>query len=139
MTALRGVLSLLAIRTLLCKELGLPLDPFFGERVEVITDVKQMPTTIGKVMEFADTQCKEYAEILTVQRLANFLKDDYEGSRNEEIEGILNKIKPVPNINIGVLNGTATGEARQNFTDSSLAESKDTSLLTSDDNPKLLE
>ena len=113
MRALSGVLSLLAVRTLICNELGLSQEPFFGDRVEAITDTNQIPTTIGKVLAFGNEQCKEYAEMLTIQRLANYLKDDYHGTRDAEIEGILDKIKPAPNITIGTLNGSATGQVTQ--------------------------
>ena len=113
MIALRGVLSLFAVRTLICNELGLSHEPFFGARVEMIADTNMIPTTIGKVLVFAEEQCKEYAEVLTVQRLASFLKEDYLGTRDAEIEGIISKIKPATNINIGTLNGSATGKVTQ--------------------------
>jgi len=101
MSALSGVLSLLAIRTLICEELTLPTAPFFGKRVEVVADVKQMPTTIDKVMEFAEKQCKEYVEVLTVQRLVDHLRQDYLGMRDEQVEGIINAVKPATNISVG--------------------------------------
>jgi len=113
MTALRGVLSLLAIRTLICQELDLTTAPFFGKRVEVITDVKQMPTTIGKVMEFAEKHCKEYAEVLTVQRLADYLRQDYLGTRDEQVEGIMNKIKPAMNIFVDKNYGPCSGNIQE--------------------------
>lgn len=109
MAALGGVLSLLALRTLLCEELSLPTAPFFGKRLEVVADVRQMPTTIGRVMEFAERQCKEYTEVLTVQRLADYLRQDYMGTRNEQVEGILSAARPAANIfvdkNYGPCNG----------------------------------
>lgn len=113
MTALSGVLSLLAIRTLICQELDLPTAPFFGKRVEAITDVKQMPTTIGKVMEFADKLCKEYAEVLTVQRLADYLRQDYLGTRDEQVEGILNAVKPATNIFVDKNYGPCSGNIQE--------------------------
>ena len=122
MRALSGVLSLLAVRTLICNELGLSQEPFFGDRVEAITDTNQIPTTIGKVLAFGNEQCKEYAEMLTIQRLANYLKDDYHGTRDAEIEGILDKIKPAPNITIGTLNGSATGQVTQNIDNQKLLQ-----------------
>lgn len=122
MRALSGVLSLLAVRTLICNELGLSQEPFFGDRVEAITDTNMIPTTIGKVLAFGNEQCKEYAEMLTIQRLANYLKDDYLGTRDAEIEGILDKIKPAPNITIGTLNGSATGQVTQNIDNQKLLQ-----------------
>lgn len=112
--ALRGVLSLMVLRTLLCHELGVKLTPFFGRRVEVVNELRMMPTTIGRVMDFAQAQCKEYAEVLTVQRLTQYLRDEYLGRRDAEIDGILNTLKPAPNITIGTLNGSATGTVSQN-------------------------
>lgn len=47
--ALRGVLSLMVLRTLLCRELGLKLTPFFGQRVEVVNEAGMEPKTIGQV------------------------------------------------------------------------------------------
>lgn len=107
--ALIGVLSLFALRSLICKELNLPTTPFFGKRVEAITDVRLMPTTIGKVFEFAETQCKDHAELVTAQRIIDFLRQDYLDTRDEQVENILNICKPATNIfvdkNYGPCNG----------------------------------
>lgn len=113
MTALNGVLSLLAIRTLLCQELDLPTDPFFGQRVEKITDVRQMPTTIGKVMDFVKGRCKDHTEVLTVQSLADYLRQDYLGIRDEQVEGILNTVKPATNIIIDKNYGPCNGNIQE--------------------------
>ena len=107
--ALIGVLSLFALRSLICKELNLPTTPFFGKRVEAITNVRLMPTTIGKVFEFAETQCKDHAELVTAQRIIDFLRQDYLDTRDEQVENILNICKPATNIfvdkNYGPCNG----------------------------------
>ena len=107
--ALIGVLSLFALRSLICKELNLPTTPFFGKRVEAISDVRKMPTTIGKVFEFAETQCKDHAELVTAQRIIDFLRQDYLDTRDEQVENILNICKPATNIfvdkNYGPCNG----------------------------------
>ena len=104
-----GVLTLFALRSLICKELNLPITPFFGKRVEAISDVRKMPTTIGKVFEFAETQCKDHAELVTAQRIIDFLRQDYLDTRDEQVENILNICKPATNIfvdkNYGPCNG----------------------------------
>lgn len=131
MTALSGVLSLFAIRTLLCRELDLSEEPFFGTRTEMITDVREMPATIGRVMDFADSQCKEYAEILTVQRLADYLRQDYLNTRNDQIESIISRAKPATNIfvdrNYGPCNGNIQEQRLQLMSDNN------------DNNTKLIE
>ena len=45
-------------------------------------------------------------------RTISFVRD-YQNTRNEQIESILDRIKPAPNINIGTLNGSATGQVTQ--------------------------
>ena len=117
MHALQGVLSLMAIRTLICRELKLGMEPFFGSRVPEITEVGQLPTTIGRVMEFNRTQCRTYEESLTLQRLVEWLERDSRGNRQEEIEQMLCAHNPAPNISIGTLVGSATGEVKQEFND----------------------
>ena len=90
MRALQGVLSLMAIRTLICQELNLSMEPFFGNRVPEITEVSQLPTTIGRVMVFNQTQCRTYEESLTLQRLVEWLERDSRGNHQAEIEQMLN-------------------------------------------------
>ena len=117
MRALQGVLSLMAIRTLICRELDLSMEPFFAGREPEITEVSQLPTTIGRVMEYNRTQCRTYKESLTLQRLVDWLERDYRGTRNAQIEAMLNTHNPAPNININTLVGSATGEVKQEFKD----------------------
>lgn len=113
MAALRGVLSLLALRTLICEELNLDSAPFFGKRVEVIADVRQMPTTLGKVIDFAEKQCKKYDEVLTMQRLVDHLRQDYLGTRDAQVEGIINAIKPATNIYVDKNYGPCSGNIQE--------------------------
>lgn len=117
MTALSGILSLLAIRTLICKELNLPTAPFFGKRLEVISDVRLMPTTIGKVMDYATNQCRNDEQVATVQHLADFLRQDYLGMRDKQIEDIIKAVKPATNIfvekNYGPCNGNIQEQTLQ--------------------------
>lgn len=115
--ALQGVLSLLAIRTLICRELNLGMEPCFESRIPEENDVRLMPTTIGRVMDFAKDQCKKYEEVMTMQRLVDWLERDSRGTRNAQIEAMLNTHQPAPSISIGTLVGSATGEVRQEFKD----------------------
>lgn len=117
MRALQGVLSLMAIRTLICRELNLGTEPVFDGCVPEITEVSQLSTTIGRVMEFNQTQCRTYEESLTLQRLVDWLERDSRGNRQAEIEQMLSAHNPAPNINIGTLVGSATGEVKQEFKD----------------------
>ena len=46
----------------------------------------EMPTTIGRVVEFGKTQCELPIQRQTIQMLAQWLRDDYEQSHSKEIE-----------------------------------------------------
>ena len=109
--ALQGVLSLMAIRTLICRELNLGMEPFFGRRVPEITEVSQLPTTIGRVMDFNQTQCRTYEESLTLQRLVEWLERDSRGNRQAEIEQMLNAHPDEPQV-IEIKNEFADGSCR---------------------------
>ena len=109
--ALQGVLSLMAIRTLICRELHLGMEPFFGRRVPEITEVSQLPTTIGRVMEFNKTQCRTYEESLTLQRLVEWLERDSRGNRQTEIEQMLSAHHDEPQV-IEIKNEFADGSCR---------------------------
>jgi hypothetical protein len=52
-----------------------------------ITNPMEMPTTIGRVVAFAETQCDK-AQRQTIQLLAQWLRDDYEQSHPKEIEAL---------------------------------------------------
>ena len=114
--ALQGILSLLAIRTLLCTEMGLDMEPCFVSRIDEIKDIKdirQLPTTIGRVMAFSETQCRKDYQIETMQLLVNWLERDCRGTRVKEIEEMIDCHKPAPNIHINTLVGSATGDVKQ--------------------------
>lgn len=113
--ALKGVLSLLALRRLLCKDLGLSHEPFYGRRVEHVTDTRAIPTTLGKVMEFHETQCTEHQEKVTLQRLVDFLQRDYNNMRCKDIEEMIRESTPVPSVTIGNMYGSVSGEVTQNY------------------------
>lgn len=111
MQALQRVLSLLAIRTLICRELNLSMEPFFGHRVAETTEVSQLLTTIGRVMEFNQTQCRTYEESLTLQRLVEWLERDSRGNRQTEIEQMLSAHPNEAQV-IGIKNEFADGSCR---------------------------
>ena len=52
-----------------------------------ITNPMEMPTTIGRVVAFGETQCDK-AQKQTIQLLAQWLRDDYEQSHPQEIEAM---------------------------------------------------
>ena len=88
--AFQSIMALLMIRCLTCCELGIDMHPMTGGEYETdgrITNPMEMPTTIGRVVAFAETQCDK-AQRQTIQLLAQWLRDDYEQSHCEEIEAL---------------------------------------------------
>ena len=83
--ALQGVLSLMAIRTLICRELNLGMEPCFGSRMTDVKDVRDIPVTIGDVLDFADDYCDERLEKLTMQRFAEQMQLKFLNQQSEEI------------------------------------------------------
>jgi hypothetical protein len=67
-----------------------------------ITNPMEMPTTIGRVVAFAETQCDK-TQKQTIQLLAQWLRDDYEQSHPKEIEALA-ETDPLVMIN-GDVNG----------------------------------
>ena len=54
-SAYRGVLSLYAIRTLVCEHLGISQSPSWQPQPAQITSVRDIPLTLGDVIDFKDT------------------------------------------------------------------------------------
>ena len=78
------------IRCLTCCELGIDMRPMTRGEYETdgrITNPMEMPTTIARVVAFAETQCDK-AQRQTIQLLAQWLRDDYEQSHPKEIEAL---------------------------------------------------
>lgn len=88
--AFQSIMALLMLRDLTCRELGLAMHPMTEDEYEAdgrITNPMEMPTTIGRVVAFAETQCDK-AQKQTIQLLAQWLRDDYEQSHPKEIEAL---------------------------------------------------
>lgn len=87
--AFQSILALMILRELTCRELGIEMRPMAEAEYQqdgLITDPMEMPTTIGRVVEFGKTQCELPIQRQTIQMLAQWLRDDYEQSHSKEIE-----------------------------------------------------
>ncbi len=103
--AFQAIMALLMLRDLTCRELGIEMCPMTDDEYETdgrITNPMEMPTTIGRVVAFAETQCDK-AQKQTIQLLAQWLRDDYEQSHPKEIEALA-ETDPLVMIN-GDVNG----------------------------------
>ena len=88
--AFQSIMALLMLRDLTCREHGIAMHPMTEGEYETdgrITNPMEMPTTIGRVVAFAETQCDK-AQKQTIQLLAQWLRDDYEQSHPKEIEAL---------------------------------------------------
>ena len=87
--AFQSILALMILRELTCCELGIEMHPMTEADYQqdgLITDPMEMPTTIGRVVEFGKTQCELPIQRQTIQILAQWLRDDYEQTHSKEIE-----------------------------------------------------
>ena len=83
-------MALLMLRELTCRELGITIHPMIEDEYDAdgrITNPMEMPTTIGRVVAFAETQCDKMQK-QTIQLLAQWLRDDYEQTHSKEIEAL---------------------------------------------------
>ena len=88
--AFQSIMALLMLRDLTCQELGIEMHPMTEDEYETdgrIANQMDMPTTIGRVVAFAETQC-DRNQRQTIQLLAQWLRDDYEQSHPKEIEAL---------------------------------------------------
>jgi hypothetical protein len=88
--AFQSIMALLMIRCLTCRELGIDMRPLAEDEYErdgIIKNPLDIPTTIARVVAFAETQCDK-AQRQTIQLLAQWLRDDYEQSHPKEIEAL---------------------------------------------------
>lgn len=86
--AFQSIMALLMLRDLTCQELGIEMHPMTEDEYKTdgrIANQMEMPTTIGRVVAFAETQC-DRNQRQTIQLLAQWLRDDYEQSHPKEIE-----------------------------------------------------
>ena len=104
--AFQSIMALLMLRDLTCRELGIAMHPMTEDEYEAdgrITNPMEMPTTIGRVVAFAETQCDK-TQKQTIQLLAQWLRDDYEQSHPKEIEALAETDPLV------VINGNVEGD-----------------------------
>ena len=88
--AFRAILALLMLRQLTCSELGIDMRPMTDGEYKVdgrITNILEMPTTIGRVVAYAEEQC-DPDQKRTIQSLTHWLRDDYEQNHCAEIEAL---------------------------------------------------
>ena len=88
--AFQSIMALLMMRCLTCCELGIDMRPMTEDEYErdgIIKNPLDIPTTIARVVAFAETQCDK-AQRQTIQLLAQWLRDDYEQSHPKEIEAL---------------------------------------------------
>ncbi len=88
--AFQSIMALLMMRCLTCRELGIDMRPMTEDEYEqdgIIKNPLDIPTTIARVVAFAETQCDK-VQRQTIQLLAQWLRDDYEQSHCEEIEAL---------------------------------------------------
>jgi hypothetical protein len=105
-TAFQSIMALLMLRDLTCRELGIAMRPMTEDEYQqdgAITNPMEMPTTIGRVVAFGETQCDK-AQKQTIQLLAQWLRDDYEQSHPQEIEALA-ETEPLV-----VINGDVKGD-----------------------------
>lgn len=88
--AFQMILALMMLRELTCRELDIEMRPMAENeylRDGLITNPMEMPTTIGRVVAFGETQC-DNTQRQTIQLLAQWLRDDYEQNHSKEIEAL---------------------------------------------------
>lgn len=85
LNALQGVLSLYAVRSLICKELNISMEPCFDCRIKEVNDVRNIPLTIEDVLDFAQNYCEERMERLTMQRFAEQMQLRFLNKQSEDI------------------------------------------------------
>ena len=88
--AFQAIMGLMMLRSLTCRELGIEMRPMAADEYQQdgrVTNPLEMPTTIGRVLEFGKSQCNE-TQRQTIGLLAHWLRDDYEQRHCEEIEAL---------------------------------------------------
>ena len=88
--ALQSILALTMLRQLTCRELGIDMRPMVEDEYGqdgIITNLMDMPTTIGRVVAFGETRC-DRGQKQTIELLVHWLRDDYEQSHPQELESL---------------------------------------------------
>lgn len=100
--ALRSVLSLYAMWTLLCFELGLDYGPKWMEPKPAV-QVRDIPLTMGDVIDFTTSQCDTRDEKMTMQRFAMQMHSRYAGQPLE----VINEMCQMPSLTQQMDDGAA--------------------------------
>ena len=86
----QAILALLMLRQLTCKQLGIDMRPMTLDEYQqdgLVSNLMDMPTTIGRVVAFGETRC-DRAQKQTIELLVHWLRDDYEQSHPQELEAL---------------------------------------------------
>ena len=94
----QAILALLMLRQLTCKQLGIDMHPMTLDEYQqdgLVSNLMDMPTTIGRVVAFGETRC-DRTQKQTIELLAHWLRDDYEQSHPQELESLAKDCKQQP-------------------------------------------
>ena len=99
--AFQSILAMMMLRELTCRELGIEMKAMNESdylQDDMVTNPMDMPTTIGRVVAFGETQCEMPIQRQTIQLLAQWLRDDYEQSHSKEIEALAKDMQLPKNV-----------------------------------------
>ena len=88
--AFHSIIALLMLRQLTCNELHIAMHPMTQDEYQqdgLVSNLMDMPTTIGRVVAFGETRC-DRTQKQTIELLVHWLRDDYEQSHPQEIESL---------------------------------------------------
>ena len=86
----RSVFALLMLRHMTCSELGIDMHPMTEDEYQqdgLVSNLMDMPTTIGRVVAFGETRC-DRGQKQTIELLVHWLRDDYEQNHPQEIDSL---------------------------------------------------
>jgi len=78
------------LRHMTCSELGIDMRPMTEDEYRqdgLVSNLMDMPTTIGRVVAFGETRC-DREQKQTIELLVHWLRDDYEQSHPQEIDSL---------------------------------------------------
>ena len=86
--AFQAILALLMLRHITCSQLGIDMRPMTEDEYQqdgLVSNLMDMPTTIGRVVAFGETRC-DRGQKQTIELLVHWLRDDYEQSHPQELD-----------------------------------------------------
>ena len=84
----QAILALLMLRHITCSQLGIDMHPMIEDEYQqdgLVSNLMDMPTTIGRVVAFGETRC-DRGQKQTIELLVHWLRDDYEQSHPQELD-----------------------------------------------------